>query len=476
LPNFGIWSFSCLACCPVGLSFLVFRLEVNMKKLIVCVSFAFLLAGQCSSATVSDSAYANMQRAMNGILSKVAVSRGFTSTDPRIYNTLYGMGAAATTAAATAGAGLLIGGTAPAWGTVLGVAAISGGVSYAVALGADALYKWAFGAPAATPITMTTPIAGNAGTITIDSSGQLVTAIVGNSINQPYTTITKTGANYYTQTWYSTATNTNPGAGTYSLSQTASVSGVTYWLWVTPTTASTSPCPSGYNYISSPASCQNLAAQVQTALQTLSQAINKISTAQAAQKVNADTLAMIVNYLWAQAAAQPNYAGLPYSASQPVTAADVNNFASTSPDSMPTVGALVAPVPSGSNGFLPSTSPSPSVAVSPATSPNSPSAVTPGGSAAEINLGSDPGTPAPTLENTPAATDILAPLLSVMPDIRGYAVPSHSGVCPAPVIDVMFIHTTWNQHCTFIEQFRTQIYATFLAAWLILALVIVLTA
>ena len=449
-----------------------------MKRFVVVLIMVFSLSNYVNATTLSEPAYANMQRAMGGIMNEAAAARGFSLSDPRVYNTMYGMGTAATAAVATAGAGLLIGGTAPAWGTVLAVAAISGGVSYAVSLGADALYKWAFGTPAATPITITGPQTSNAGSLTIFPQGQGIQMNTGvaNSINQPYTYITTNAPYYYTTTIYSTTVYTNPQAGTYTLWMTWTYNGTLYYVWTTPTTSSVSPCPAGYNYISALSQCQTTATQITTSLQTLTQAVNNLSTAEQAQAVNADAMAKMLNYLWQQAAAQPGYAGLPYPASNPVTTDEINNWYAANPTATPTVGGLVTAVPSGSNGFAPSTTQTTGTAIAPAISPNSPAATTPGGTTAEINLGSDPGTPSPTLEQTPTAPMILAPILALLPDLRSYAVPSHNGTCPTPSISLYGQTLTMSEQCTFVEQYRSIIYGAALAAFAIAALFILLGA
>ena len=424
---------------------------------------------------LSDPAYANMQRAITGITQKVASERGFSTSDPRVYGTLYGMGTAATVAAATAGTGLLVG-TSPAWGTILAVAAISGAVSYGVSLGMDSLVKWIFGTPAATPITIVAPAAGTGqATITPATSAPPMATIVAGSINQPYYVITTSPPYYYLQAWFSTTAYVNPGPGVYILSQNYTLNGVTYYVWNDTTVRSSIlTCPAGYS-VSGSACAQNSGSgnMVTTALQTLTQAVAALTAAQQATQLNDQTLALMINYLWQQAAAQPGYVGLPYS---PIGQPDVDAFLASNPASYPPVAALAAPIPPGSNGLIPATSPTGPVVPDTTTVP--PDAINPA-SSPQVNLGADPVVPFPTLSSPPDGPTIMAPIVTGLTPYMNFSVAMPAGVCPAPTFDfrpALNLTVPSTQICTIYSSISQEIFNVMTLAWSVLFLIVVLKA
>ncbi|MNW66789.1 hypothetical protein D3C74_452930 [compost metagenome] len=98
------------------------------------------------------------------------------------------------------------------------------------------------------------------------------------------------------------------------------------------------------------------------------------------------------------------------------------------------------------------------------------------GEGTEVDLGDDPNTPAPTMEDTPTAQAILSPILNLMPDLKNFAVPSHASECPKPSFSVFGHDYRWEVHCTLMDQNRALIEAAMLLVWSIAALFIVLRA
>ncbi|MBR7964689.1 hypothetical protein KDW41_30460, partial [Burkholderia vietnamiensis] len=88
----------------------------------------------------------------------------------------------------------------------------------------------------------------------------------------------------------------------------------------------------------------------------------------------------------------------------------------------------------------------------------------------------NPGVAAPTLETIPTAAQILAPILGLLPDLKSFGVPAHIGQCTQPSITLFGRVYTVTSHCTLAEQLRPQIYTTFVLAFSLAALFIVLTA
>ncbi len=209
-------------------------------------------------------------------------------------------------------------------------------------------------------------------------------------------------------------------------------------------------------------------------------------------QVSSDTLAKIVDQSWKLAAQQPDYQGLPYSVTQPVTAIDVAPWATQNPSAVPTISDLLAPAsdpgtstvpisPTVTPGTVPSPTPVPDPNPTPA--PGSSSDVnvvnTPNVNVTNkvnVDFGPDPGTAAPSLESTPTAQSILAPLLNLFPSLKDFVVPGHSSDCPKPSM-VMFGRTlTLDGHCALLEAARPTLYAVMVFVWAVIALFIVLAA
>jgi len=174
------------------------------------------------------------------------------------------------------------------------------------------------------------------------------------------------------------------------------------------------------------------------------------------------------------------YDGLPYPVGSPISTGDATAAQTQSPTSWPSVGDFVDPeTATGGNspwgvtigGTTTSTSTGTgTTTTTPVATPTDP------GSGAEVNLGPDPGIGDPTLEQTPTAAQILAPILGLLPDLRSYGMPAHTSVCPEPSITLFDQVITVTTQCDLAEQLRPEIYSTFVLAFTLVALFIVLTA
>jgi hypothetical protein len=199
--------------------------------------------------------------------------------------------------------------------------------------------------------------------------------------------------------------------------------------------------------------------------------------------VDNNTLANLTNTTWQRAASQPDYQGLPYSVTQPVTANDVASWAQEDPQSVPNVNDL----------FRPAADPGSVVVISPTAQPGQ---VTTGSGSTDagnnvnvvntpnvnvvnkvsVDLGTDPGVASPTLEATPTISMILSPLLSLLPDLKHWAVPAHNAVCPEPSFSLLGHSFTLSAQCDLAESNRAAIYTAFAAMFTLAALFIVLRA
>lgn len=199
------------------------------------------------------------------------------------------------------------------------------------------------------------------------------------------------------------------------------------------------------------------------------------SAADAAQAMNPQVVAATADILWSDAAVLPGYAGLPYPVAAAISTADATAVQGTQGAAWPTVGTFVggagvtAGAGSGSTPF--------STTVSSADNPaSSVAAPTDPGTGAQVNLGPDPGIGDPTLEQTPTAAQILAPILGLLPDLRSFTMPSHTSTCPEPTFTAFGQDYTVTSLCDLSVQFQSEIYGCFVLAFSLAALFIVLTA
>lgn len=203
------------------------------------------------------------------------------------------------------------------------------------------------------------------------------------------------------------------------------------------------------------------------AMKPIADVIADIPPAVLAQPISDKMLADAANAAWKQAAANnPNV--LPWSATDPITPADVSAWRTANPDNvpMPTVGDFISPVaPPGATSV-----PIPLPGSNPNTSPATP------GQGTQIDLGPDPNTPPPQLEQTPTAAQILAPILGLMPDLKAFTVPGHTAECPRPTFAVWSKSYTVESHCDLLEANRSILEAAMLLVWTLASIVIVLRA
>lgn len=201
-------------------------------------------------------------------------------------------------------------------------------------------------------------------------------------------------------------------------------------------------------------------------------------------------IAGIADEAWKQAASQPDYSGLPYSTAQPVSVADVATWQTANPSTAPTLDDMLRPAQNAA------TNPA-GVPISPTVQPNTPTSSNPGTdlgtnpgtntnpsigtnvnvvNAPKVDLGPDPGTTDPSLEQIPDAGAILSPLTSLFPELRSFHAPAHTGECPRPRFDLFGKSIVMDSQCTIAEQHRGELAAVMLAVWILVGLFILLSA
>lgn len=487
---------------------------------------------QAQALPVAPAANFVMNRAIGGILTRVAAARGFAANDPRIAATLVGAGSSLTAvnvASTAAGVGLAVAG-APVWLTVaagLGVLAVGA----AIVAGRTSLKL------TDNYLIVDSPSASNApgysaGSVT-DSAGYYKTAIDhGVKIykspscystdfcgqfpplpagNIPYSI---DGGNSVITAFFSLdefAEKYIAWRNSLSLQYAQSMS------WASPPSyeiaadgkrrmiadlkidficdASKKYCgenaqPSGQLPWKSDIEHIDIAPTEGPApFRSLAYAYPNISDGAKAEKLSNDTLAKLADQAWMKAAAQPGYQGLPYSVTQPVTVMDVATWKAENPVSAPTIGDLLTPANNPGTSVVPISptvtvaNPSPDPTPDPDPNPTPTPTPTPAPlqnvnvvNAPKIDLGPDPETPDPTLETAPTAWQILSPIMALFPQLKRYQAPAYAGECPKPSFEIFGKSIVMESHCTIAEQHRQIIFAVMLTTWLLVGLLIVLSA
>jgi hypothetical protein len=136
-----------------------------------------------------------------------------------------------------------------------------------------------------------------------------------------------------------------------------------------------------------------------------------------------------------------------------------------------TVGDLVAPLtPSDITNITNNTT------INNTAAPSTPASAASPASTVKVDLGQDPGIPAPTLEDTPDGSTILAPIFGLLPDFKNFQMPAHTSQCPTYVFNVYGKEIDMDAQCTLFEQIKPTLSSIFTAVWALVAAIIVLTA
>lgn len=384
--------------------------------------------------------------AVGGIVSAKVGKWGFAANDPRITATASGIGMGLT----YLGVGIATGAVATVgWPALLAAAGISALVGGGVSLAVDGLYKWIFNSD---------------GTVT--TQGGAVTSPDPNGLYMP------SNAQQAASCTTTTATN---WCGCQAVG--CSVDKITVCL-APGAQNPTNLCRAGSNAVPATSLSDAMTRSGYSIPTTTtsgdvkntppSSAATNIPATELAKPMSNEILAAAANAAWKASAT--NTGGLPWSASDPITPADVAEWRAANPTAVPTVGDMTSPVSNGNAVVV-----GPSATVGGSTNPSTGPVATPG-TGTQVDLGPNPNTPAPGLEATPTAHQILSPVLNLMPDLKTFVVPAHAGSCPRPSFAAFDKTYTFESHCGLIESNRSILEAAMLLVWSIAAIFIVLRA
>lgn len=374
------------------------------------------------------------------VKSKVA-ARGFAANDPRFGGTVSAVG----TAVVQIATAVVVTGTAPAWGTVLATALIAGAVGY----GIQVLTNWIFNSDGTVTYTPAGPV------FVPSPDGAWIWKGDG---SKGWPLDSNNGSMEFCLSMYP------PGGAIFNVVSSSNrqcvlsspfYEGQQYgdmanlgWLRNFPDPNYVPPNSGGGQPVTQPAS----------------KALQALSDTDKAKPLPPKVIADLADAAFRHAASQPGYAGVPYSMADPITEADVAAFRAANPAFQPaTIGDLAAGI-------------SPTDPLGESNSPTTGTPTNPAASSPLLNLGSDPGIGAPTLESTPTGVQILQPLRQLMPDLRNFQVPSHQAVCPKPTFELFGKAVVMDGQCTLLESVRGELYNAMVLAFVLVALLIVLSA
>lgn len=452
-----------------------------MKKIFIFLFCAWFFHCSIQQARAQANPISIMQSTMGGTLRQFLVKRGFAANDPRFGATFTGI--SGTIAAWASGAVAVVGAalTAPAW---LTAAIGSIGVPIAKDLGeAAATWLWYKNNPLKVVVhdSRSTPantpaMTANGPHMWISVAGQVkYEGTDANSLASQYISTWGAGyqsggcsvqsaTSYYCQAWKYDAVKDqwNYNAGSINVQVAA--------------TGAQHACQGGFYWDG--AGCVALNPvypannDVPVPIQT---AINNIPGLDMAKQVNPQVIANTLNNAWKETAAKPGYTGLPYDYTNPITAADVDAWASVHPDIYPKVQDWVKPQDPVVKPFVIPNTITPVTDYDPTTNINNGSNPA-SASQPQMNLGPDPGIPSPTLEDIPTPSAILKPILDLMPDLKHFQARAFGGQCPKPTFQAFDRSFTMDKHCDLAEQNRGAIQAGMMIVFALSSLFIVLRA
>jgi hypothetical protein len=435
----------------------------------------------------------NVTRAVSGVLLVASRSAGLLASDPRVINTLVRASYAIAAGAAVAG-GVTVGAvTAPAWASVAISLAVYNVIPSIIKLGGN-IVNWLFRSDGKIDVSSDTTTGTSTSTMTlggfyyraqyyIKSGASIIYSYIYGSDGEAIARQALANNQQVVNQVFGTSTPVDPaakctGTAPNTITCGADTAAVPYQ------SGAPSNCPPGNYYLQSGVctlfTFQVAALSPQTAV-TPQVAIGAIPASELGKPLNPAIIAGLANSAWQRAASQAGYDGIPYPVSNPITAAQVQDWYNANPAIAPRIGDFTAPNPVTATATVPWALPSNPTATAPTTTATAATVanvgtINPAAANPITNLGVDPVTPAPTLESTPTAQMILAPILSMLPNLRTFNVASHTATCPKPTVSLVGKTITMDAHCTVIDSIKPTLQTAMLFAWSAIALFIILAA
>jgi hypothetical protein len=514
-----------------------FAVLLFKKIFVLCLIVVLLVHEQVSHAQALPTASFVVNRAVASAVARVAAARGFAANDPKIAATLTGIGQVSTSlnvASTAVGVGMAVAGV-PVW---MGIAASLGVV--ALGMGVNAWINGANGEVSQAQISVAATPTGNK--LLVDAPAQSLPSYSAPTIidtaplwaravnagapiyrspsecyaneacfalplppDQPsfrYTadwqgkTLLATTNVFQFGQWYTFLTQPNltmptgvtftwEFAGVQLFPNSTGGNQITVYINESTSGGDSQGLPS-YSRTNTYNNVGQVYGQIGPQYYPdLDQAAAAISPAVKTAKISNDTLARLIDQVWQRAAMDPNYQGVPYSYSQPVTEADVMPWAMENPQAVPTIDDLLSPASNPGTNIVP-ISPEATPTTDPGSNPNP--NPTPGTSnnvnvintpnvnvtnTVRIDWGDNPDW-VPPQSDMPG--EIMGSITQLFAPIQRFAVPSHNAECPRPSINLFERTIVMDGHCALLDAVKPTLYAVMTAVWAILAAIIVLTA
>jgi hypothetical protein len=96
--------------------------------------------------------------------------------------------------------------------------------------------------------------------------------------------------------------------------------------------------------------------------------------------------------------------------------------------------------------------------------------------ACKVDVGPDPGTPAPILESTPTGSAIFAPLAGLFGELKAFQVPAHTSTCGTTSFTAFGQVRNFDQMCTLFSGYSGLLSSAMLTVWVVVATFIILRA
>jgi hypothetical protein len=403
-----------------------------------------------------------MGQATSALIGNKVAARGFAANDPRFSTTVNGVGAVVTSIAG----GLAVGAS---WPALLAAAGVSAVATVAAPLLIGKAIDWLWGSGDEAKIDGP-DLNTNVDQVSMPGAWPDVWADIGAG-NVKWYWNNSTGK--WRKTW---AFRMAPRAMDWPLCIQAPGSNQTkagncpdpvngYWSreWVG--YIDESVARGVYEWI--PPSGQSITPNYESAMKPTKDIVADLPQELTSAYVSDEMLAAAANAQWKAASVQPGYEGLPWDSLNPITPQDVAQWRAINPEAAPTLNDYISPAINPETNQVEVTTPG-----------SNPNTSTPGASSPQLNLGPDPGITAPNLEEAPS--DLFAPIKALLQPWLNWTVPTHSSECPTwyatPNVGGYAFALDISYHCTVADEHRSLIMAAALAAWLVLAAFIVLSA
>ncbi|MGO3890882.1 MAG: hypothetical protein ACTJHW_07900 [Paenalcaligenes sp.] len=441
-------------------------ITMTFRALTFVLALLFFFPPSAHAQALPKAEPERINRAISGTLQQGMQKRGFAANDHRFNNTI-ARATPALSAVAGSAAAITVGTvTAPAWASIALAAGVGLIVSYAVSLAVDGFINWLF----------------NDDTIDVIQQGIPDDALVEGGpywfyLDQIFGSNGVSVARAALQNVGATAEAICPqvlGSSEILCSGVGKYGRQFVNVYHSPSGAPAN-CPTGSLLNSGFCSPTTVPDGQTLENQTPQEAIEAIPDSELDKPLNPALIAALANQAWRNAANTPDYDGLPFPQSNPLTAQDAAEWIQANPDLAPTVQDFVAPNPATNPNSNPWALPSNPTAPRPTPSTPNEGTVNPNTNEPQQNLGPDPAIGAPNLEAIPTAQQIMQPIMGLLPSLKNYKATAKTGVCPRPTVELYGTHTL-EAHCILIEENKETLQAAMLLAWALIALFIILSA